>query len=828
MNLRTEFTFGKLLGYDWAGIYGYIPKELEIHERLGDIFAVTRLKTTAKDVNVEPVAKIMVDELQNAYYDSSEESEILARLENAVWSMKSKMDFVLSREEDILKEGLDLEMAVCVIVGNIMYALVIGESKIYVKRGEKTIEISKVLIDAAQSGFMKSGSLELESTDLVALATSKVAQDGSSLVEKVMNDKNLISLDEIKAKIGWAFLMIGDEEQSWEMPFVQELEDVRSDDIEHDDDLEKNIANSFDHSSVEIDKNDAEQLDVIEDEEALEVDEDAQDISLKSKWTSKLRTLKATVKIKSSNLIDKAKSFRNREEEDDDEFEYDDDLPRMSKKEDLYENDEALLEDNVYGRESTGKIEIFSKKAASGVSGVWNGKVKAHFKNNKKTYAHIINIISAKISLVANKIYSFFKTQIVGTGDRRDIYLRGSKLKRNRRLLIIVTVILVIVLFFGIRKAQSDRAEKRRVNEAENAVSNLELQLQSLSQQVDTAKNEGEQRKNLVLASLNNLASSAETQKKEDLFTDRLDTIIGRVGTEKDELLLVDGITEPQIIVDVGKVFPNASLSDLEYSNGNLFISDKTRNVVYKTGVNLGSTAQEHITGLSQPMFLVREPSNDILVFDNDQTASVGRFKEGQSNSLTRINGTAQAIIGKVVEASVFEGNQAIYEIHQNHQQIFKRDRNGNEFVGGGVLYVATNPPNWKTDPELANAIDIATPYEIYVLISGKGIRRYLGGGDNTITQDTFSGLVSSDYTAMNSATSFDVSENFMVVADGKNKRVLLFEIQDNEQKSMKFVKQFVYKGSENMFSSLEEVVINEASRKIYVLDGTKVIRLDF
>lgn len=825
MNLKTEFGFGKLLGYDWAGIYGYIPKELEIHERLGDIFAVTRLKTTAKDVNVEPVAKIMVDELQNSYYDpEKEEREILARLEGAVWSMKSKMDFVLSREEEILKEGLDLEMAVCVVVGNILYAVVIGESKIFIRRGEKVIEISKVLIDASQSGFMKSGSLELESADLVSLTTSKVAVDGTSLVEKVMNDKKLDSLDEIKAKIGWAFLLIGDEDAAWEMPFVPEPEEIRSDAIEHDEDLEKDVSTDLVDEISEVDQNDAEEIEEIDMDQELE--EDDETTSLKSKFVSKFGNFKSSVKTKSSKLIDKAKNFRNREE--DEEPEYEDDLPRISRMEDSNGSDEELLDEDEYEEEVPSRIGTLSKKAASGVTGVWNGKVKAHFKNNKKTYAHIINTISSKISAVFNKVYSFFKVEVIGTGDRRDIYLRGARMKRNRRLLAIVSVVLVIVLFFGIRKAQSDRAEKRRVNEAENQVSNLELQLQSLSQQVDTSKNEGEQKKNLILASLNNLSSSAETQKNKKLFTERLDKIITGVQSEKDQLLLVDGITEPQIVVDVGKVFPNASLSDLEYSNGNLFISDKTRNVVYKTATNINSTAQEHITGLNQPMLLVREPSNDILVFDNDQTASVGRFKEGQSNSLARINGTAQAIIGKVTEAYVFEGNQAIYELHQNHQQIFKRDRNGNEFVGGGVLYVSTNPPNWKTDADLANAIDIAIPYEIYVLISGKGLRRYLAGGDNTLTQETFSGLVSSDYNAMNSASSFDATEHYLAVGDPKNKRVLFFEIQDNEQKSVKFVKQFVYKGTENIFSSIEEVVINEASRKIYVLDGTKVIRLDF
>lgn len=827
MNLKTEFSFGKLLGYDWAGIYGYIPKELEIHERLGDIFAVTRLKTTAKDVNVEPVAKIMVDELQNSYYDpEKEEREILARLEGAVWSMKSKMDFVLSREEEILKEGLDLEMAVCVVVGNILYAVVIGESKIFIRRGEKVIEISKVLIDASQSGFMKSGSLELESADLVSLTTSKVAVDGTSLVEKVMNDKRLNALDEIKAKIGWAFLLIGDEDAAWEMPFVPEAEEIRSDVVEHDENLEKNDYEDLDYIPTEIDKNDAEELEEVDMDEEQEDEDEVEKVSLKSNFASKFGAIKSSLKTKSSKLIDKTKNFRNREE--DEEPEYEDDLPRISRMEDSNENEEELLDDDEYEKEVPSRIGTLSKKAASGVTGIWNGKIKAHFKNNKKTYAHLINTISSKVSMVFNKAYSFFKVEVIGTGDRRDIYLRGARMKRNRRLLAIITVVLVVVLFFGIRKAQGDRAEKRRVNEAENQVSNLELQLQSLSQQVDTSKNEGEQKKNLILTSLNNLSSSAETQKSKKLFTERLDKIITGVQSEKDQLLLVDGITQPQVVVDVGKVFPNASLSDLEYSNGNLFISDKTRNVVYKTATNINSTAQEHVTGLNQPTLLVREASNDILVFDNDQTASVGRFKEGQSNSLARINGTAQAIIGKVTEAYVFEGNQAIYELHQNHQQIFKRDRNGNEFVGGGVLYVSTNPPNWKTDPDLANAIDIAIPYEIYVLISGKGLRRYLAGGDNTLTQETFSGLVSSDYNAMNSASSFDATENYLAVGDPKNKRVLFFEIQDNEQKSVKFIKQFVYKGTENIFSSIEEVVINEASRKIYVLDGTKVIRLDF
>ncbi|MCA9381328.1 hypothetical protein KC678_03620, partial [Candidatus Dojkabacteria bacterium] len=116
-------------------------------------------------------------------------------------------------------------------------------------------------------------------------------------------------------------------------------------------------------------------------------------------------------------------------------------------------------------------------------------------------------------------------------------------------------------------------------------------------------------------------------------------------------------------------------------------------------------------------------------------------------------------------------------------------------------------------------------PYEIYVLAQDLGVRRYLSGGPNTLERQTYINLLDSDFTAMQKATALDVTTNYMAVGDSINKRVLLFQVQDNEQKNLLFTKQYIYEGSDSeIFTDIKEIKIVDGYG--YVLDGNRIIRL--
>jgi hypothetical protein len=377
-----------------------------------------------------------------------------------------------------------------------------------------------------------------------------------------------------------------------------------------------------------------------------------------------------------------------------------------------------------------------------------------------------------------------------------------------------------------LRSADAARREQEIVDTAKKNVASLENRYNTLSSQVNQAKSGNEDKKTLIINELTTLSNDVNSQKKSGLFQDQLEKISANILSSQDTLLGVEAFTEAKILTDVGKTFPDAKLSDIVYSNGSVFISDESRNAVYKVPASaMDALPEAYVSGLKQPYILVRDAAGDIVFYDNDPTSSLGKFGYDEAN-LTRFGQLSPASIGKPTESVVFEGNNALYELKAMNRQIFKRDKSGDTYVNGGAATSTDPSTNWRTDPDYANGIDIAAPYEIYVLITGQGVKRYYSKNENTLSYETYNNLLKKDYDSMAKATSFDVTGKYMAIGDPVNKRVMLFLIEDSEEKRITFVKQFVYRGSDPIFNNISEISINEQDNSIYVLDLAKVIKL--
>lgn len=814
MNLRAEFLVGKIIENEWSGVYGYKPEEPELFERFGEIYLVARLKTDTKNINLERVAKLIIDKLQEAYLSETKKYDsLLLRLEGSLWAMKSRMEDILSRENELAKKGLDFEMAVIAVREDNLYAAVVGESKIYIFRDGEFAEISGALVDANHIGFVKTGSLKLDLHDRIALVTSRsLTYIGEENTKEGLSNLDLNIFKIITEQVGSSILFLVEDNLEWNPIIQEEIKETPN-----------NLESGFE-GPVELTEEDDIDEDDAQENEKLGLLKDRLKVG-KDKFLTTFAAYKSLAVEKFNNLKKRKTEKVN-------------DLFVEGSESTIHKSFSETKEDNDYEYEYVDSPSII-ERVKTGLGSFVNFvnknifiKISNHFKDNKTTYAHIVNTVVKKLKNISLTTWKYLKFQFVGTGDRRDIYLRAQRLKRNRRLLVIAIIIFGIIFYFGYKEAQANSRERKRVNAAETRVVEFNNQLQVLTNQVDTAKNETEAKKILITNELAELYQKVETQKREGLFVEELNKILENIVLQEDELMLREVVTQPQIVADISKVFADSKLSDLEYSNGFLYVSDANRGVVYRIGTNIDSPIETQASGLTKPAILERNVSGNIIVFDEDAGSSIGFINVNQLGSFERYPSLPQTSIGKVNEAAIFSGNDALYEIHQNHQQIFKREKTGNAYGGGGVTYLTGNPPNWKTDPELASAIDIEAPYEIYALIKGKGVRRYLGGGNNTITfEETFENLLRSDFDAMSSATAIDVTKSFLAVAVNQtgNNRILLFQIKDTDQKELVYVKQFVYRGSDqDIFSNVEEIILNEESRKMYVLSGQKVVRLDF
>jgi len=393
--------------------------------------------------------------------------------------------------------------------------------------------------------------------------------------------------------------------------------------------------------------------------------------------------------------------------------------------------------------------------------------------------------------------------------------------------LVVILIIVVVIIYLSIRDSQAKRAEEERIDAAKAQLADLQNQFSQLNSQVETVKLQDQSKKDLLASRIDDIASKAKADEAQGYLVNDLENLIKQTGLAKDNLLLIKEINSSnvQVISDIGKVHSDANLSDIVFSGNSIFVSDTKRGVVYKITPNLNSDPLDFAKDLTSPTSLVKDSEGSIIFYDSDSSTNLGKINPS-TGEVTRFPFLSSAVVGDPTKAGIYEGTDNLYEIHQDHQQIFKREVNGSGYSGGGAIYSSANPPNWKTDPEFAKAIDISVPYEVYVLIQGGGLRRYLAGGDNGLTFETFENFSRSDYDKMNNATAFDIDGSTLAVADPQNKRVLIFNIEDNDAKTIKFVKQFVYRGNENTFGNIKELAISEANNEVFVLDGTRVIKL--
>ncbi|BCX13785.1 MAG: hypothetical protein KatS3mg085_317 [Candidatus Dojkabacteria bacterium] len=788
MDIKAEFIVGKQTPRQWSGVYGYVPEEKSVLETRGSLCVVISLKSENDSVVLEHVASFSLDELQRYIYEEDFNNSYLEHLEEAMFAMKNRLLTVVDKEES-LKDGVDFEMAVGIYFNDYAYFASVGEAGIYLLRNENLVCVSDALIDSSMQGFFRTGSLMIEPLDTFLLCTSKFVNEGEEVVRKVLKDKDLEKpTSDFIHKPGIAGMLVADIEVM--KNFASESEDESKERVDVIDAKEIELEKAEEHSKDQL-------LKTFENTDSDEI-KDESDVNEKINQT-----------IENDDLDD---GVENKKVSD---------LNQLTTFQEYFENLRNKLK-GLFGKILPGLKNLNS---------IFKSKVVKHFKDNKKTYAQFLKSIYTNLITFGSKVADLFKREVLGVGyqDRRNAFDRAKRIRRNRRIFAGALVILIIFTYFFIsRTIQNNKIQAER-REIEARYQVLQSEVESLKSEALATKNQDVDKKVLVLNEIDKLTKEVEDATPEDYMSDAFSSLNEALSEVRDDLLLIDRIREPQVIADFGAVFEDVDLRDIAYSNGGIFVSDYLRNVVYKLSTNLSSEPVEHISNLVKPEFLVTSSSGDLIVYDNDEISGIARFSPNESNSLSRFSGLlARRDIGSVAEVGLYLNTDGLYELKTSNEQIYKREKSGDTYLGGGALFVSSNPPNWKNDPELSRAIDIAVPFEIYVLIDGGGIRRYLGGGDNTLVYESFVNLLRSDFESFKNASSIDVSSQFMAVSDPQNRRVMIFQISDTPEKFLTLVTQFVYDGTEDYFNNLQEVVINEIDRQVYVLDGEKVIRLDF
>lgn len=802
MNVRAEFNFGKLSKNQWSSVFGYRPEDTRELEVLGEMYAVIRMGIDTEEFEIEKFAKLLLEELQQAYFNAPQVKESkLEQLEDASWKMKSRMEVILSREEEIQKSGVDIEMAIAVIIEDALYAIVIGESRIIVSRQGNIVDITEALVDLKMSGLIKSGSLQLEKSDRIGLVTSQTHKLFESEFDQLISNLDVSLLKHKEQPAGGAVMLLADEHQQWKEEKEIIAEELVNEKIKINSDESLPLEDEIILETEEAHESELEEIELQNEEmEELEDEEEKEGI-----W----RRLKVSIVNFKTKISDRFSKDKKAEMEIDPEEIKDgeEELPKVSKKINLANLSSMAVKVKDIGKSST-------------------KRVRNHFEENQTTYVQIIRNIRGNFTRVVRKSIDFIKAEVIGVGSARRLDHR-KRLKRNRWIFAISTVVIAVLLISIINDGRNRAAQNERKRNNEETVQTLNTRFQELEIRAAENIQSDPVRKAQVIQELTTLQKSIKDNKTNTDIVIQLETLDNQVIQTLDELQLAESFTQPSLVTNILTKFPEANLRDMIFAEDFIFVADSARNAIYRVRPTLGTEAEEFIVeGLTAPKLMAPNYQGEIVFYDDNTTSVLGKFRIADG-SITRLAGLVATEVGKIDALSIYQENGAIYEIHKNNRQIFKRDANSNSFVGGGALPAVSPPTNWKTSQAFADAIDIKVQYFVYVLIEGLGIERYLAGGDNTLTQAIYTNLLPEDYNALKNATAFEVISPYMVVGDSVNKRIMVFQIQDDEQGSVRFLKQYIYRGSENVLNDITQIAINTISGHIYVLDNGKILRFD-
>lgn len=202
----------------WSQIHSFSPQSPDKKEKRGDLLAVLVIKGVSEGIGSVAAGREVLSRLHEEYYGNISGSAF-ERLSEAVSKVR--------------EENQNLEIVAGALLGSVLYLAILGEGKVYLKRGEK----AGFLLHGGQE--IKTASGHLQEGDLFVFGSSQFFSLVSSDVLKTSLESG--SLEEASDTLGTMVLgkenvaaaaavlaLTQKEEELFIEPVVSEVEEVKS------------------------------------------------------------------------------------------------------------------------------------------------------------------------------------------------------------------------------------------------------------------------------------------------------------------------------------------------------------------------------------------------------------------------------------------------------------------------------------------------------------------------------------------------------------------------------------------------------------------------
>lgn len=262
-----------------------------------------------------------------------------------------------------------------------------------------------------------------------------------------------------------------------------------------------------------------------------------------------------------------------------------------------------------------------------------------------------------------------------------------------------------------------------------------------------------------------------------------------------------------------------------------LFISDRGTGAVYRVPT-IGQDVKKipDTSGLVKTPIYVDIGVNGIYVFDETAGVLKAPFagSDAEITTFVAVSGASRDNFEaeSIDEFSILTSVDNIYVLSKSANAVFKSQATSSGSYGLPFVYLE--------DSRFSTASDFFADLNIYVLTGGaQGINRYVFNNNTSALEEfplEFAGMKDSFQNLTAGYTGADLSKK-MYVFDQSSKRIIIFakpnEADGTNSGMMVLQKQLEYRGNNtDLFNNVADIVVDEAERYMYVLDGTKVWKI--
>ena len=841
----------------WSGVHGYRPDTQGEAEEKGELLVVMALGSK-HGFDFDNLAKLLFDEIQQSYFFSGAYTEPLEQIELAINMMNKRIDKILEREPKLMESGLDMQVGISVVRGDVAYIAVIGEARVVLAREEKLIDIDPHLQDTTGKNFLRNGSFELDpNTDSLILFTDVAEKFVSkSTWQQISTELDLSQIEHIE-EAGFCTAIIVAERR------VEEVHNRMAQAATDDKNVEAQAKSDIDVPGIMEDREDKDKVKNKEDLPSETVE--GKDESTQSQSDSEVQTDKELAEFE-QEVLD-AESRVDSEDDEASQEEVSTDEQESVVANIRQRSTAALTKGKTMLGDSGGKLEpsflaaraktvtIFEQakerlvgfrskdrsletpSKSSEVEVVGRAEVEVD-ESQQKTYQVIINRFVKAIQNGWRGIVRFVRKNFGGGERNRAMYLQGRSGGRNWKLIAVITVVVGLLLFAVINNAIDNSNQQRLREEATLQLSKIEngdetvkglaaLEAEVISLEVGLG-NETERATKITeieekISDIDGVAID-EIRENDDLAAAKTE-LTGKYAQLVDQLRGIQ-LVEPVLIADINVNFQNVNASDIAFTDGNVYVSDRENDVIYKVAATPNATPVKFASDkLSSPVAIDIDDRGDLIVIDEDPNSSIATV------SLT--DGSVQKHVGGLNTSNVgIPNNFKAFRVGEQ-DRLYWLDGRTNEMkwvtrsaIGG----YGSAPSVRREDPDFATAVDIDIDGRIFVLSPEKGILRYFASGASNfnLVPDpyTLTGLLGDD--ALTNTTALELTKDLIYLADPSNNRIVVLSKARNGSDAgfVDMLGQLVYRGSGNVLGGIRDLVFDESANTLYVLDGQKVYRV--